>query len=261
MKVPVIEIPHVYHVGTLNPDFRQRNTNGCSYEGACLSVSDCPEAWRRIARLNGPTWVLNRPGSLFLDLHAARAESTLNESVREFGVRQGLVIEKTAWRAWTYDEESDDWRFSLHASQEDAFAEADADGEYEDPESVPGPDERPGVEPTRVLVATQILAHRVERPDLAQGVEDASDFLWMAWAEECVPEEGGRLDGVWWRDTYAPELLSAPRGGIFPDRMKDWTAHALPAGVTPASLRIPRTRWKELESLEADEDHAAQSSP
>ena len=52
VDVPVLRLPLVYHVGSLDPS-RRGELHRTSQEGPCLSVSLCPGSWAEIARLGG----------------------------------------------------------------------------------------------------------------------------------------------------------------------------------------------------------------
>lgn len=211
-NLPVIGLDCVFHIGTFEPS--RRGAQGESLEGHLLSVSLAPAAWRRIARLGGnPLHTLRKPhGIQLLDLHAAQEDSTLRDEIERWALSERLLERKTLWRAWRYDSEDDAWRYTLHATQEEASKEVNED---EDPE---GPDDGPAVEPLELLAGTTELATLVQigRLDHRDGFEYAATI----WAERLHPE----LDGVWWEEEYDPAGLSAPRGGIFPSRITELTA-------------------------------------
>lgn len=205
-EAPVILIEKVFHIGTLDPAFRGRNSGGTGPEGHCLSVSHCPHAWRFIARLGGnPLWELTRPGARFVDL-TALVEHGMVPSVIEWARSEKLVREARLWRAWIRDDDTGEWRFVLCRTEDDALEESG----YGD-----GPDGRPGAEEVAVPVGTWKMAHLTGakmRPD-----GDATGYALLAFAMQ-VPD----VDGAWWRDPYDLDTLSAPKGAIFPDRVKGW---------------------------------------
>lgn len=174
-----------------------------SYEGAGLSVSECPDAWVQIARIGGPTWHLDAPtgGGWFLRAH------DLTDSERDdvigWGVDHRLVERAVMWRAWSYDEESDSMRYMLCDSREDAETEVEEleDGSVE---------ETPGLKPTAGLR---------ERVKVHTDPADAFDHLLTVWCEDTRPD----LDGIWWDDDFDPDAMSAPRGVILPGRVQQWT--------------------------------------
>ena len=80
INVPVVHLDSVLHVGNFDG-----NQDASSHEGHALSVSWCPEAWTKIARLGGrPTWLLKKdePGR-FLEItgikQAAKRQSSSGE--------------------------------------------------------------------------------------------------------------------------------------------------------------------------------------
>lgn len=225
MDLPVIRLDRVFHVGSMDPSRLGENSGTSSQEGACLSVSLCPNAWAGIARLGDDLHVLETRDGLFLDAVALLADEAARRDLLAWAVEADLVEMRTLWRAWSFDEDAGDWRFVLCASRQGAIAEADVDGD--DVAGMPAPEGHVAVEPVEVPVGTFLLRDLTGfavRPD-----EDASDAVVAAFALVCAHEVAGRpFDGVWWTETFAPELLSAPRGGIFPDRVKQWSVRRMP---------------------------------
>jgi hypothetical protein len=200
----LLNVPTVYHIGTLEP--RHRGRHGESLEGQALSVSCCPHAWQTIAELGGnPWWKLQRSDAQFIDLYALREEPKILNRFIAWGLRCNLIESRELWRAWSVDEEGD-WRYSLHSSEDEArFESCDEAPQGQQP-----------VEPLRTWVGTAALAQRVGWRSLAQ--RDAIDFLALALIEDTQPD----IDGLWWREDYDPDVLSAPRGGILPSRLAQW---------------------------------------
>ena len=106
MRLPLIPMQGVWHVGTLDPEMRGTQ-HSVSYEGAGLSVSNCPAAWRSMASLDGPTLRLVRPGALWLDLAAMPPEA--REAAVAHAVDAGLAEEVPVWRAWFWEAGPDEW--------------------------------------------------------------------------------------------------------------------------------------------------------
>lgn len=217
--IPIVELGRVYHVGSLDPELRG-SLHRSSQEGPCLSVSLCPDAWTGIARLGGSDlFALERDGGAFLDVHAAMADASLRETIVGWAEAEGLIVYRERWKAWSFDEETESWMNFDVDTLEDAKAEVD--------EFATGPDGGPAIELSMGYVATEELGRR-----LGCGRFDdafALDFAAMAWARDAAPMPTGRaIDGVWFREEYAPERLSAPRGGIFPDALPGWTPVSLP---------------------------------
>ncbi|MGY3582291.1 hypothetical protein ACVIGB_000784 [Bradyrhizobium sp. USDA 4341] len=225
MNIQIIRLPKVFHVGTLDPANLGANSGGASLEGACLSVSLCPNAWSAIVKIGDGLHELRNEGGTFLDISALLGDEASKAELIAWGKENGYARLRKLWRSWRYDGEADEWRFLLCRTAQEALEEARAydDEAYPSPADVPAPDGHKGIEPEAVSIGTaklrRLTGHAL-RPD-----EDASDALAVAFAMVRVPEQTGiELDGVWWREAFDPALLSAPRGGIFPDRVKLWAA-------------------------------------
>lgn len=215
--LPVIRLSRVYHVGTLDPALRG-TLHRSSQEGPCLSVSLCPQSWVEIARLGGsPLFALERDGAEFFDVLAAMDDPELRTFVLQWAEDEGLLAFREQWKAWQYDDETEEWRYFLADTREEAEAEVD--------EFSRGPDDGPATELLMGFLATDELYAR-----LGCGLFNpafAIEFAFMQWAREGAPIHAGRsFDGVWFREDHAPERLSAPRGGIFPEAVASWSASA-----------------------------------
>lgn len=209
IKIPVVKTGEVFHIGNLE-QAQKAERFSTSFEGHCLSVSHCPTAWRSIAKLGGsPLWALRSDGGVFLDVWKAARSKKLRSLIETWGLQNSYVERLPRWKAWNTDEEGE-WRYMLCPS------EAEAQAQVEDDFFEEGPNGGPAVEEVLVLIGTDRLGQRVGR--LRMDDMDAFDFLAMVWAEDTQPD----LDGVWWREAFAPECLSAPRGGIFPARVARW---------------------------------------
>lgn len=217
--IPIVELGRVYHVGSLDPALRG-SLHRSSQEGPCLSVSLCPDAWTAIARLGGSgLYALERGDGAFLDVHAAMSDPAVRETIVRWAEAEALIVYRERWKAWAFDEETEEWTHFEVDTHEDAKAEVD--------EFATGPDGGPAIELTMGYVATEELGRRLGcgRFDDAFALE----FAAMAWARDAAPMLTGRtFDGVWFREEYAPERHSAPRGGIFPDALREWAPIALP---------------------------------
>lgn len=199
-SLPTRQFETLFHVGTLNAADKGRQ--GRSLEGTGLSVSECPEAWRHIAKLGGlPLWELRRCNNQFLDYHAlSPAQRTL---ITEWALAEGLAQRITAWeRSWE-DGESGEIYIALYQTRYDAEKEAE---EGEAIRAVPA------------LRSTEKLdAYAGYELELLQ----VFDFLVLAYAEHLD------FDGVFWADTLAVYALSAPRAVIFKDKLTAWHRECL----------------------------------
>lgn len=195
---PLITCESVYHIGNLN--VAEKGVRGSSYEGNGLSVSVNPDAWEEIAELGGlPWWRLERSGASFLDFHALSAAQ--RNAIMDWGQTQGLVEPATIWRIEFEDDELESTMMRYFANE----AEAQAEATYLD--AAP-PITEPGWKCTEKLLL---------RMNWTDALAEAVDGVAMAYAEDVLD-----VDGVWWDDKLAPEILSAPRGVIFPHRLTLW---------------------------------------
>lgn len=203
MNLPLVNINQLFHIGTLNPD--HRGERGESQEGHLVSVSNCPEAWKKIARLGGLALhqFSKEDGIILLDMHAV---SHLKDEIKKWSFDHQLAKNKTLFKAWVYNSESELWGYTLQESHASALLETDEDDQD-------GPHGAGCIESVEVMVGTEKLSNLVKIKNMEK--EDAFDFLIMIWAQENHPE----IDGVWWNENFDPGALSAPRGGIFPDRL------------------------------------------
>lgn len=94
MLLPTLQVDALFHVGLL--DISQKKPE--SYEGNCLSVSLCPEAWRDIARLRGDCFRLAKPGAQFLDVNAFLDSPSGKNTLLRYGEQEGLISERTIFK-------------------------------------------------------------------------------------------------------------------------------------------------------------------
>lgn len=243
MKIPLIPIPRVLHIGTLDPANVGLNSGVTSQEGHCLSVSVCPEAWRQIARLGGyPLHQLQNEEGLFLDALAVMDDETLWADIKDWSRKEGLVADGERWKAWRWDGEDETWSYSLHETREEALEEIDFDPE-DDEEEPEGPDGEPCVAAVIVPVGTERLK---DLTGFALG-GFPEDFMVMAWAEHALPALLGQpVDGLWWDQDYDPDILSAPRGAIFPARVGAWDSSPISWAMVDDEEELadfPHTEW------------------
>lgn len=215
MKSRLLTIERLWHVGDMVPASKRRN----SYEGAGLSVSVNPAAWRMIARghVGGSTWMLEKAGAVFLD--ALRLSDAQKRKILAWGDRQGYVVAAELWK-WTYwDDDLDDEVHQIFPTREEALAEADVDEEGEDFDddcitAVAGHVSTPALD----------LATLQDRP--SHGTSNVLELLLPLYADQVL-----EIDGVWWSERLDPLTLSAPRGVIAARRVSEWMAG--PCGDDP----------------------------
>lgn len=197
----------VYHVGDLDGP---QIASGSSLEGSALSVSVCPQAWSRIAEIGGSIYKLQRTGGTFLDVHSVRGG--VRRAILAWAQRAGYLERVPLYYVDTTIDDDDDNSnpaYSIFSDAAEAAAEAEAEADDVGLQTSRPPRRRIG------WSATPLLRARLgfDREQLANSAQDAAV---MAWAEDAG------FDGTWWRETYLPQALSAPRGCIFQSRLPSW---------------------------------------
>lgn len=233
MKLPVIALPVVYHVGSLDPAQRG-SVHHTSQEGAGLSVSLCPQAWCEIARISGELFALEHDEALYLDvLKIGRTEKRM---IGEWAITAGLAAPSLRFRAWSYDPDGEQWRYALCDTREEAEAEVRADFNEDDDTPiaaivVPEPLPR-GHKLVESEAGLRLSEAGVRRAAGYGAAIDGFEFAAMFYAEDILMQSDPAIVGVWWRENFDPDLLSAPRGAIFQTRVCDmrasqleWSAH------------------------------------
>lgn len=211
--LPILDYPEIAHVGAMDPSMQGSG----SYEGRCLSVSQVPSSWARIAKLGENGFILSGRGR-FVDVFEMSDRQRKN--VIDWAVGEGLLELKEIVRLHMLDTETEQWSYSDFSSMD----EAEAETEFMEEEDF-------RFEELSAYIATEKLAipagHRVKYMSSATSF----DLALIEYASQ-----DATLDGIWWNEHYDPSSLSAPRGGIFPARVSEF--EALPVG------------WEELEEFE-----------
>jgi len=200
----IVESPNIatktfkklYHVGSM--DAAQKRSG--SYEGAGLSVSTHPDAWRRIARgfVTGDTFELTKQNNTFIN--ANRLTGVQKNLILSWAEKNQLVEKSDIYRVSYYDDELEDTVYSDYPDIESARHEADSP---EDIEKISG-----GVKPT------DKLKQATNNPHLSS--TGILDYILPLYADTIG------LDGVWWQDVLDVTRLSAPRGVIVPSKINTW---------------------------------------
>lgn len=194
---PLRTIKRAYHVGTLNRSDKRRG----SQEGAGLSISQHPDAWRQIARghVHGDDWIVRSAvGGKFLDIH--KLSDAQHAIIRAWAIENGLATPARLFEVSYYDDElEDDLKFTV-TSRDAAEAEAEeVDGAITE------------IDGLLATAALKTCSHGPCEPAMVQ------DMIATAFADQALD-----LDGCWWSDTLDPIRLSAPRGVIFERRLGAW---------------------------------------
>jgi hypothetical protein len=200
MKAPLVALETVWHVGDMRPGSKRRR----SYEGAGLSISLHPAAWRMIGRgaVSGDTWRMDRPGATFLD--ACALDEVQREGVISWAMAEGLAVPHVVWRWTSWDDELDGEVHQDFASAEEAAFEADEDAEIAE---IAG------------HVSTPLLEELALQDVRAVGTRCVLDLVLPLYAERVLG-----LDGVWWDEALDPLCHSAPRGVIPASLVARWKA-------------------------------------
>lgn len=204
--LPTVSFPRLWHVGSL----RMTDKGPGSLEGACLSVSRCPGAWREISdgHVGGSCWVAESGHAPFLDAHALTQEQ--KAAVLAWGVQEGLAEPSVLWRVSRYDDELEDTISFTMATRQEAIDEMDVDEDDED--DAERIDEE--LEEVHEHRSTQRLIDLSLHQREALGDSNVLDLLLPLWTWDRTD-----LVGVWWADRFDPACYSAPRGGVLPARI------------------------------------------
>lgn len=205
MKLSLYRPAAVFHVGSMTKPARRR----ISYEGSALSVSLCPEAWSRIARLGGPVHEIDSAGQAFLAFHDMDADALT--AIVDWAEAGGLAERTSVWKAWRWDDEVEAWSFMICPSQAAALAEVVDDDDLDLP-----PGASALAEAMDIVRLTEAGALRAD----GYGRDcDATDIAVLFWIEDVLREQMPDVIGLWWDERFDPDALSAPRGAIVPSAM------------------------------------------
>lgn len=195
-ELPSKQFKILFHVGSLDSSKKGEG----SYEGAGLSVSTHPDAWRMIARghVVGDTYKLTKPGNRFIDSHKISTKN--NQMIAGWAIENDLIISATTYRVSHYDDEMESEVYSDYASREEAEREA-----Y-DPEDIS--EIKGGYQPT------QKLRNLTKNPRMTP--TGIMDYVLPIYADS------HGYDGVWWQDKLDVHNYSAPRGVIVPSQISSW---------------------------------------
>ena len=196
--LPVKTLKGLYHVGTMDSSKKRDG-----FEGAGLSVSTHPDAWKQIARghVTGDTHSATKEGNKFLDVHSL--SDAHNEQIKQWAIENGYLEQQETVTVCYYDDEMEDDLCSTFDSMADAEAEYDEELEHMDVTVDKG-----GIVPTDKL-KKETRQNRIDSTGVLE-------FVLPIFAEQ----QG--LDGVWWQDNLDVQRYSAPRGVIVPSKIKSW---------------------------------------
>lgn len=204
----LITFDELYHVGELEQiDFTNKNH---SLEGPCVSVSEHPDAWRRICKLgNAPLWTFTKNKGQFIDAHACSDQ--FREEVLAWGLAAGFV---SAHQGIKTEMDSDEGTFfGLSLSLEEAI-ETWGDATDSITDCAEASDEGIRHLPTVIYVPTEDAQALIGRKIQLMEVEG---LLLILYADKMLD-----IDGVFWNDTLDVHSYSAPRAGILPRKVRSW---------------------------------------
>lgn len=195
LQAPTLRKAGLFHVGTLAIG----NKKAASFEGEGLSVSQCPDAWRAIARLAGDTWSISSREFVFLDAH--RVSDDLLDSIFAWAVMEGFIAPTTLYGVRWFDDEMDGEMNTLFSDENEAEEEAEGFGV------------------TVEIVPDYRTTEKFPDCTVKAGMNsiEFKDILLALYVRLMVPT----LDGVWWEDVHDVNRYSAPRGVINRDCVKE----------------------------------------
>lgn len=193
----------LYHIGLMigRQEGRLHRRTTSSDEAHCLSVSEHPDAWRRIAKIGGyPLWELTKPGNAFL--HANALKKAERKLIEDWAVKEGFAQKGTLFQTWGTDE-NDEPTFGLYLTREEAVTELDE-----------GADEASDIKEVPAILPTEALNAYCEQKVTFVHVEE---MIQLCYADKVLG-----LDGVFWNAPLDPYTYSAPRAGILPHKLAEW---------------------------------------
>lgn len=196
-----IHFEELYHIGTLNPEHKGRE----SHEGAGLSVSLHPDAWRKIARLGGfPLHTLQKENNQFLDYYESLEDKSFEERILSWGLEKGYIAPATIYHVEYWDDE-------LECVVRGSYTNKKvAEDEYEPYEE----DEEAKLYSTDGYISLSPLQERTRA--------SVSPSFVLPLLTTVFVEDETELDGVWWEEKLDVYAYSAPRGVIIPKRVNEW---------------------------------------
>ena len=188
----------VFHVGTM--DVSKKNNR--NYEGIGLSVSECPEDWKRICKLGGlATWNLAKQTSKYADFYSCDKAELLNWGIENkfITIHQGVEIN-------AYDEDDKIIGKQVFLSKKEFLKEYDEEDLSQSHQ-------------VEISIATQLLC--AELPNFEFDHIEPLEMLFFVFVERQQS-----FDGIWY-DHKNDGYYSAPCGIIFDSKLPHWTATSI----------------------------------
>lgn len=201
----------LYHVGTA--DIKNKSKN--SYEGNGLSVSICPSAWCKIAKIgSSDVWALKKSNMRLLDYYSLKDD--VLDKITNWGIENEYLEEVYVRYVYEYfDEELDRTVAVLCYDFKSALEETCEETQYESYEDylLNVEAEHRDIYPYKTYKATEKLRAK-SLIDIPEGdMSKEQNFL-------IYIEENTDYDGVYWDDKFDILGLSAPRGVIFNSKIE-----------------------------------------
>lgn len=206
------EIKNLYHVGTMDI----ANKSQFSLEGNGLSVSICPKAWMKIARISSSIiWSLYKKNMKMLDYYSLTENDF--KIATNWGIEQGYLEECITYKSIKFDDEMDCELEMIHSTFEDACEEACFEEEYTSYEEYlefkeyeySRVEKITGYNPTKKLKIISMV-----NVDISNS-EEINLLIFL--------EKNTDLDGVYWDEELDEYKYSAPRGVIFNSKVNTFS--------------------------------------
>lgn len=91
---------NVFHCGELKPELRKTY----SLEGNLLSVSPCPDAWKKIHRINS-NQIIKLPADYFIDVIKVKNDKDLLSKIKQYAINNQLAKKEKFYSVSYFDEE------------------------------------------------------------------------------------------------------------------------------------------------------------
>jgi len=193
---PTRKITKVYHVGEINIKSKSK----FSLEGSGLSVSNNPEEWRRIVKLdNKETHILTNVNGVFVEGNKLNKHQKNN--IISWGLKNNYITETETFKVCWYDDEMESNICMEFTTYEEAKEEAGDDRIIKVNKN--------GILPTNKL---NLLS-------MQNKIEPSQTFDLLL---TIFIEKNTNYDGVWWNDKLDVLKYSAPRGVIFNTKLNNW---------------------------------------
>lgn len=200
------ELGGIFHVGTL--DISQKSNQSLEWNG--LSVSNCPNTWKRICGCAGQTWQLIPNSSDSFLLYHDLDKDDLSE-IKQWAINAGYFTNAIEYRVYYYDDELEEERYFSFAQNEEQQAREEYEWRTEEDSNATRFEIiEDGLFPTDKLMQRSLVN------------VDVSMYLDIA--VQLYAEEVLEINGIWWEDEFNPYALSAPRGVIFNSHLEYFDA-------------------------------------